>query len=1452
MDLLLCIHVTYQWRWNCCFASHCYISRAMNLLLCLHATYPRRCRRCRFRRCRLGDVGDVDLPLRYISLEMDLLLCLHAAYHRRWTCCFAFILHVLGDGPVGFPFTLHIPDDGPVDFDFMLYKPQSHELLLEIPETPRRLYACKHQNAWGDIEKSHRRNRGLLRDPEAPKLKALNKTVDVKEGNSALLELSATGFPKPVITWTKDGEELKLGDKFVMLQEDDETFTMAIKDVSQDDSGKYCAEAINDMGKDDVTYDVRITSPPKFLKQMKGSNVIVGEDIEFVVEIDGSPEPTVAWSKDGQALTPSDRVKITSDGKIKKLVIKNAKTEDAGNYSCIIKNENGSQGGYGAVQVNSPAKFVKGMSDTIVTAGQNAEFSVAITGSPTPNLKWLKDGKDIKIDESHIVQRKKGETTYTLSIKETTTEDVAEYTCEIVNEHGKDTTKGTLKLKEKLGFKKGLKDVEILEEEDIELTVNISGTPKPTVKWSKDGSDLTIDGEHVELRKEEADDSLTLIVHKSHPEDSGTYKCTITNSEGTETTKSEVKVKEEIKVPSFTKKLEDISVTEGETVEFSVKFTGKPKVKWTKGDAELKMDSKHFEYKKEEADDSLTIVLHDARPEDTGKYSCIISNSAGTASTSSNVTVSTEEKAPTFQKGLKDQTVKENETVNFTVKFSGKPKPTAKWDKDGAELSIDNKHFEQRYEEADDSLTLVLNQATKDDAGKYTCTISNSAGSEKTTSKLEVTETEKSPTIIKKLKNITSIEEETVELTVEYDGVPKPETKWKKDGKDIVIDDDHYELTKEDKSETLIINEVSKEDAGDYSCTISNSAGSETTTSTVTVKEETSSPKFVKGLKDQSVKEEQTVKYTVKFTGKPKPTIKWAKDDAELTIDGEHVKLIEEASDSLTVVIKDTKIEDSGKYSCTITNSEGSDTTTSKLTVSESTSSPEFTQKLKDKVVKEGSDAECTVKFTGKPKPTAKWTFDSADLTIDNTHTELKVEEDGASLTLIIHGATKDDDGKYACTISNSLGSQTTSGKLSVSAAPQFIKTLDDVEAEEGASLRLNVKFEGTPEPTAVWKKDGKPLEIDGKKIKTSIESDDSLTLIIDKLKKEDVGKYTCEITNPQGTSATSGNVTVTGKPVIKKPLEDKEVTVGDTDVELIVEAKGTPAPEIKWFLNDKELSANDSYSISSDAEKGIYKLVLKKVTSETSGELKFEASNPGGKADCKGTLKLLKKPSFLKDLADVSLLDGDTLKLETSVDGSPAPIVKWYKGKKEVSSEDVTIESDGSNHNLVIEETSIEDSGTYICKAKNKVGEATQQATVTVKSRKDTQAPMFITHLYDQIIVVDDSGRLEAKITGKPNPDVTWYRGDEKLEGNERTIIKSESESNTYTLTLRDLKIEDTAKYTCKAVNKYGEAQETAQITIKEPVAPQIEEMEDVEVRYAAPARLKAKISGFPKPDVK
>lgn len=37
------------------------------------------------------------------------------------------------------------------------------------------------------------------------------------------------------------------------------------------------------------------------------------------------------------------------------------------------------------------------------------------------------------------------------------------------------------------------------------------------------------------------------------------------------------------------------------------------------------------------------------------------------------------------------------------------------------------------------------------------------------------------------------------------------------------------------------------------------------------------------------------------------------------------------------------------------------------------------------------------------------------------------------------------------------------------------------------------------------------------------------------------------------------------GKPVIKKGLSDKHAFENDTNVEVSVEATGTPAPEVKW-----------------------------------------------------------------------------------------------------------------------------------------------------------------------------------------------------------------------------------------------------------------------------------------------
>ncbi|XP_054708127.1 muscle M-line assembly protein unc-89-like [Uloborus diversus] len=767
---------------------------------------------------------------------------------------------------------------------------------------------------------------------------------------------------------------------------------------------------------------------------------------------------------------------------------------------------------------------------------------------------------------------------------------------------------------------------------------------------------------------------------------------------------------------------------------------------------------------------------------------------------------------------------------------------------------MESSKWEYRTEEDGDSLTLILKRAENEDAGEYSCTISNEKGSATSRGKLCVTEAGTTPAFRKQLGNLSAIEEENIDLEVQFEGLPKPKVEWKKDDSEIVIDDDHYEVTSTQDSETLTINNVTVEDAGKYSCTLSNDSGSVTTSGDVTVKESTSAPKIVQGLKDQTVGEDQPVKMTVKFTGKPKPVPKWTKDGAELSIVITTPCKVEEDEASFTLVIPHASQSHGGTYACTITNKLGSDTTSAKLTVSESTFAPEFTQKLSDKEVKENGTVEFTVKFTGKPKPTAKWTLDGAELTLEAGHTELKVEEDGASLTLVLSGATREDVGKYACTITNELGSQTTAGRLTITAAPRFLKELEDKEGEEGVPLKLNVKFEGQPDPKTAWKKDGVPLDLTGGHFKTTIESDDSLTLLIDKLNKQDAGKFTCEISNSHGSASTSAVITVTGKPVIKKGLQDKDVLEGEADVTLTVEVTGTPAPEIKWFLNGKELADDEDFQLTKDSERGTYSLKLKKAAGlDNVGEVRLEASNSGGKAETKASLRLLTKPVFTKDLLDVTLVEGDELKLDTAVKGSPTPEVKWMFGKKEIRSDDRSVvDVQGDVRKLTIREARVEDSGNYTCKATNKAGEASQKATVTVKSKKDTQAPQFLTPLHDLVIVVGDAARFETRVTGKPQPQVTWYRGSDELSAGDLVLIRSDPQDFSHTLTLKDLKVEDSSEYSCKATNEYGEAQEKAKLTVKEPVAPQVEDLQDQQVRYGAPVRLKAKISGFPTPNIK
>ncbi len=87
---------------------------------------------------------------------------------------------------------------------------------------------------------------------------------------------------------------------------------------------------------------------------------------------------------------------------------------------------------------------------------------------------------------------------------------------------------------------KGLKDVEIVENKPLELTCEVSGTPRPACHWFKDDQPIA-ENEHVKLTSK--DNFFTLTIENSNEKnDKGVYRAEFVNDFGKSESKSNVSI----------------------------------------------------------------------------------------------------------------------------------------------------------------------------------------------------------------------------------------------------------------------------------------------------------------------------------------------------------------------------------------------------------------------------------------------------------------------------------------------------------------------------------------------------------------------------------------------------------------------------------------------------------------------------------------------------------------------------------------------------------------------------------------------------------------------------------------------------------------------------------------------------------------------------------------------
>nr|XP_012325215.1 leucine-rich repeats and immunoglobulin-like domains protein 3 isoform X2 [Aotus nancymaae] len=254
-----------------------------------------------------------------------------------------------------------------------------------------------------------------------------------------------------------------------------------------------------------------------------------------------------------------------------------------------------------------------------------------------------------------------------------------------------------------------------------------------TFAWKKD-NELLHDAEmenyaHLRAQGGEVMEYTTILrLRKVEFASEGKYQCVISNHFG-----SSYSVKAKLTVnmlPSFTKTPMDLTIRAGAMARLECAAVGHPapQIAWQKDGGTDFPAARERRMHVMPEDDVFFIV--DVKIEDIGVYSCTAQNSAGSISANATLTVL---ETPSFLRPLLDRTVTKGETAVLQCIAGGSPPPRLNWTKDDSPLLVTERHFF-----AAGNQLLIIVDSDVSDAGKYTCEMSNTLGTERGNVRLSV------------------------------------------------------------------------------------------------------------------------------------------------------------------------------------------------------------------------------------------------------------------------------------------------------------------------------------------------------------------------------------------------------------------------------------------------------------------------------------------------------------------------------------------------------------------------------------------------------------------------------------------------------------------------------------------------------------------------------------------
>ncbi|KAG4071785.1 hypothetical protein HA402_011939 [Bradysia odoriphaga] len=192
--------------------------------------------------------------------------------------------------------------------------------------------------------------------------------------------------------------------------------------------------------------------------------------------------------------------------------------------------------------------------------------------------------------------------------------------------------------------------------------------------------------------------------------------------------------------------------------------------------------------------------------------------------------------------------------------------------------------------------------------------------------------------------------------------------------------------------------------------------------------------------------------------------------------------------------------------------------------------------------------------------------------------------------------------------------------------------------------------------------------------------------------------------------------------------------------------------------------------------------------------------------------------PRFVYEIQDTVAVENEKVEFRVQVQGTPPPIINWYKDGFEVfSSRRTKIINENNTSVLIIHQAALTDEGEIKCSATNRAGHVITRAQLKLEAMPKIRLP----RQYEEglLIEAEEVVRLKVGIAGRPSPMVVWCHNGEIIKNGGRYELVTNDKNSA--LKIASAKRSDRGEYNLRAINKLGEDNVSFLVTVTDRPSP-------------------------------